>query len=148
VYLDPALLDMGQYSWGIVQHEFGHQVDFLLLNDSQRAQLAQSLGGSGWWPDGSGTHSSFTCERFASTIAWAYWPSPSNSLRPQSPSDEAGAMSPAAFRALLAQVVDEPSLAATPAVAPPGEKVYAPPVALKARPKAKSTFAVTRSVGF
>lgn len=121
VYLDPALLDQGEFSWGIVQHEFAHQVDFLLLSDADRARLQQALGGVSWWPDATHQHSDFACERFASTLAWSYWPSPENALRPQSASDEAGAMAPAAFRALLAQVL--PGAPTTPA---PPPKVHAP----------------------
>src|SRR4051795_1911163 len=28
VYLDATLLDSGRFAWGVVQHEFAHQVDF------------------------------------------------------------------------------------------------------------------------
>src|SRR5690348_8450730 len=28
VYLDAGLLDSGRFAWGVVQHEFAHQVDF------------------------------------------------------------------------------------------------------------------------
>src|SRR5262245_29576671 len=31
VYLDAGLLDSGRFAWGVVQHEFAHQVDFFLL---------------------------------------------------------------------------------------------------------------------
>src|SRR5215218_699307 len=33
VHLDSTLLDSGVFSWGVVQHEFAHQVDFLLFDD-------------------------------------------------------------------------------------------------------------------
>ncbi len=44
-------------------------------------------------------HGAYGCERFASTLAWAYWPSAQ--MRPMSPGDESAAMKPARFRALL-----------------------------------------------
>jgi hypothetical protein len=113
IWLDANLLDSGIFSWGVVQHEYAHQVDFFLLNDTRRAMLA-GLGGKAWWatggtassaPNGTLTHAELTSERFASTLAWAYWPSPSNSMRPTSTTDESAAMAPAAFRALLAKVL-------------------------------------------
>ncbi len=113
IWLDADLLDSGIFSWGVVQHEYAHQVDFFLLNDTRRAMLA-GLGGKAWWatgaaasgaPNGTLAHADLTSERFASTLAWAYWPSPSNSMRPTSTSDESAAMAPAAFRSLLARVL-------------------------------------------
>lgn len=107
VSLDPQVLDMGTFSWAIVQHEFAHQIDFLLLNDSERARLAQAIGGVEWFPsDGALPHAAYTCERFASLVAWAYWPSAENSLRPRSATDEAGGMQAPAFRALLSQMLN------------------------------------------
>jgi hypothetical protein len=110
LWLDSALLDSGVFSWGIVQHEYAHEVDFFLLDEGKRAALAPQLGGQSWWP-GAGAplaHGQLTCERFASTLAWAYWPSARNSMKPQSRNDESSAMAPAAFRALLAQVLAAP----------------------------------------
>jgi len=110
LWLDSALLDSGVFSWGIVQHEYAHEVDFFLLDEGKRAALAPQLGGQSWWP-GAGAplaHGQLTCERFASTLAWAYWPSARNSMKPQSRNDESSAMAPAAFRALLAQVLAVP----------------------------------------
>jgi hypothetical protein len=113
IWLDANLLDAGVFSWGVVQHEYAHQVDFFLLDDARHAQLA-GLGGKAWWasgalvgnaPNGTLTHGDLTSERFASTLAWAYWPSADNSMRPTSKGDESAAMAPAAFRALLAQVL-------------------------------------------
>jgi len=86
LWLDSALLDSGVFSWGVVQHEYAHQVDFFLLDDAKRAALAPELGGQSWWR-GAGAplgHGQLTCERFASTLAWAYWPSARNSMKPQS----------------------------------------------------------------
>ena len=113
IWLDGTLLDSGIFSWGVVQHEYGHQVDFFALNDSRRAMLAV-LGGKAWWaagaatsgaPNGTLAHAELTSERFASTLAWAYWQSPSNSMRPTSPNDESAAMAPAAFRSLMTRVL-------------------------------------------
>lgn len=104
VYIASSLLDAGRFAWGVVQHEFAHQVDFFLLNDTTRAQFMQQLGGSTWCEDDAGglKHSDYGCERFASTLAWAYWQNPQNCMKPQNKSDiESNAMTPAAFRALL-----------------------------------------------
>ena len=110
IWLDADLLDAGTYAWGIVQHEYAHQVDFFLLTSAARVQLLGSLGGVSWWqatpaaraPDRTLQHAQLASERFASTLAWSYWPSPANALRPQSRNDEAGALAPATFRRLLA----------------------------------------------
>jgi hypothetical protein len=129
VSIDPELLDMGVFSWGIVQHEFAHQIDFLLLDDSDRAQLAQAIGGVQWFPrDGAFPHSAFTCERFASLVAWAYWPSPQNVLRPRSTIDEAGAIPAPEFRALLSQMLN--ISASPPDSSPMSAKVFAPELPL------------------
>jgi hypothetical protein len=106
IWLDANLLDAGRYSWGFVQHEYAHQVDFSLLDDSQRAVLLDRLGGRTWWWDQPGlAHAEHGCERFASALAWAYWPSKDNALRPTSRRDESAAMQPAAFRRLLGQLL-------------------------------------------
>jgi hypothetical protein len=114
IRLSAELLDSGRASWGIVQHEFAHQVDFYLLDDTVRLRLARALGAkASWWPSrapGLG-HRAYACERFASTLAWAYWPSRHNVLRPRSRRDEAAAMQPARFRALLAELLADNSLA-------------------------------------
>jgi hypothetical protein len=113
IWLDADLLDAGNFSWGVVQHEYAHQVDFFLLDDARHAKLA-ALGGKAWWasdgqtasaPNGTLAHADLTSERFASTLAWAYWPSTANSMRPTSKSDESAAMAPAAFRTLLSTVL-------------------------------------------
>lgn len=132
VYLDATLLDSGRFAWGVVQHEFGHQVDFFLLDDAKRVLLQQRLGGKDWCYTTPGlAHGDHACERFASELAWAYWPSADNSLRPSSASDEAGALPPAAFRALLAQLLGVPSVAS----APPATKAFAPAPQKPAKPK-------------
>jgi hypothetical protein len=102
IELDPALLHVGRFAWGVIQHEYAHQVDFFMLDDAARAVLASRLGGESWWQTPSGlAHDALTSERFASTLAWAYWPSPDNVLRPSSAGDEAGGLAPVTFRALI-----------------------------------------------
>src|SRR3954465_13502011 len=44
IWLDEALLDAGRFSWGVVQHEYAHQVDFGALTDAMRAKLTGLLG--------------------------------------------------------------------------------------------------------
>lgn len=115
IWLDADLLDSGVFSWGVVQHEYAHQVDFFLLDDAKRATLEQALGGSDWcYGVANLAHAAYGCERFASTLAWSYWPSPDNSMKPQSPHDESAAMAPAQFRALVAQLLAAPSANTTP----------------------------------
>ena len=106
IWLDANVLDAGRFSWGVVQHEFAHQVDFQLLSADARNRFALLLGGSAWC---GGTlafaHGDYGCERFASTLAWSYWPSASNCMNATSSSDESAAMAPAAFRAALAEAL-------------------------------------------
>jgi len=136
VHLDSALLDSGRFSWGVVQHEFAHQVDFLLFDDSTRAFLNLALGGSDWCYGVPGlAHSAYGCERFASELAWAFWPSPDNSMSPVATRGESAALPVAQFRSLVAQVLGQPTLA-TPTAA----KAFAPatkPAHTKAKPKAR-----------
>ncbi len=108
IRLDANLLDAGMFAWGVVQHEYAHQVDFDLLDDAKRARLLQLLGGSAWCDQTLALpHDEYGCERFASTLAWSYWPSPENCMRPESATDESAAMPPARFRAVLASIFDE-----------------------------------------
>jgi hypothetical protein len=124
IWLDAKLLDWGRYSWGLVQHEYAHQVDFLVVTPEARAQLAAALGGSDWcWGTPGFDHADYGCERFASTLAWAYWPSRDNSLRPTASFQESAALPATEFRALLARLLGTPAapqLEATgrPAAAP------------------------------
>jgi hypothetical protein len=46
-------------------------------------------------------HDEYGCERFASTLVWAFWPSKHNAYRPSSRNDESAAMEPTRFRALV-----------------------------------------------
>jgi hypothetical protein len=122
VYLDGSLLNSGRFAWGVVQHEFGHQVDFLLLDDSKRALLRSALGGKDWCYSVAGlAHSDYGCERFASELAWAYWGSSDSSMSPAATRGESSNMPVAQFRALLAQLLAVPSLATVTPV-----KAYAP----------------------
>ena len=105
VTLDADLLDAGRFSWGVIQHEFAHELDFLVLDDADRTALTALLGGQSWWPSAGLSHGELTCERFASTLAWAYWENTDNVMRPTSAADEAGATSPGAFRALLSHLL-------------------------------------------
>jgi hypothetical protein len=108
IVLDADLLDAGVFAWGVVQHEYAHQVDFLLLDDADRAALLRELGGDAWcyidlWE--ALHHASYGCERFASTLAWAYWPVRANCMQPTRGDDEAAALPPVQFRALVDRVL-------------------------------------------
>ncbi len=106
IHLSSELLDKGRASWGTVQHEYGHQVDLFLLDDADRKKLRRALGGYAWLPKTEAVpHAERGAERFASTLAWAYWQSQGNSMRPRSAADESAAMKPARFRALLDRVL-------------------------------------------
>lgn len=133
IWLDSALLDSGEFSWGVVQHEYAHQVEFELFDDATRARLDTLLGGVVWYPTIAGLkHEQYGCERFASTLAWAYWPSTQNSMKPtSSPTDESAAMPPAQFRALMASLlgVADPPVATANAA----QRGYAPPRATQRR---------------
>lgn len=109
VWLNTDLLRAGSFSWAIVQDEFAHQIDFLLFDDAARHTLRAALGGKAWcYADSRGLrHRDYGCERFASTLVWAFWPSSRNSYRPRSASDESAAMKPAPFRALVSRLVSQ-----------------------------------------
>ena len=82
IVLDANLLDAGRFSWGVVLHEFAHELDFLLLDDAERAELASLLGGGSWWASPGLGHDDLTSERFASALAWASWPARDNVMGP------------------------------------------------------------------
>jgi len=68
-----------KYAWGIVQHEYAHQVAFFLLDAPARRRVQAWLGGSDWCSeDETVAHDDQACERFASSLAWAYWARPRN----------------------------------------------------------------------
>jgi hypothetical protein len=112
IWLDANLLDAGRFAWGVVQHEYAHQVDFALLTPATRAQLHSVLGGTAWsGPEG---HSTLDCERFADLVSWAYWGSADNVMKPLSAQDEGGQVTPTVFRAALAAIL--PGLPTAPQV--------------------------------
>ena len=117
IFLDARLLDSGPFAWGVVQHEYAHQVDFAVLDDAARTRIGAALGTSTWCYDDAQLlqHDAYGCERFASTLAWAYWQSPDNCMRPAALGVESGAISPAAFRALLVSVLGPAAQPAVPA---------------------------------
>ena len=134
IWLDADLLDAGSFAWGVIQHEYGHQVDFFRLTDANRTELLPLLGGDAWWdpPGVTLPHHQLAGERFASTLAWSYWPSPENSMRPQGPGDESAAMPPARFRALIQRILN---LSPLPSPAPAVVQ-HAPPT--KTRPPTRN----------
>jgi hypothetical protein len=101
IWLDVDLLDAGTLAWGVVQHEYAHQVDFFLLTAAARTLLLQDLGAKTWCPDNAVRRDLLGCERFASALAWSYWPSADNVMRPAAPR----AFSPARFRSVLNTVL-------------------------------------------
>ena len=104
IWLDSELLAHGRAAWGIVQHEYAHEVDYFLLDSKLRARLERLLGGKTWWPDGRFRHDQYGAERFASTLSYAYWPSPHNMLLRDAHA-EATAMRPARFRQVLDSIL-------------------------------------------
>lgn len=138
ISLDSDLLHAGRFSWGTIQHEYGHQVDYFLLDEAKRTRLFPLLGGKCWRQTCAARHDELTSERFASTLAWSYWPNGANTMKPEGPRDESAAMKPGAFRALLAQVLGVPNtVSATLAQASDG--VWATSrAAAKAKAKAKA----------
>lgn len=112
IWLDANLLDAGTFSWGVVQHEYAHVVDFAVLTDPMRAQLNVLLQGTAWW--GSTAHAGLGSERFADLVSWAYWTSPGNVMRPRSAQDEGGQVTPAVFRAALSSLLPGVPLVAQP----------------------------------
>lgn len=114
IWLDSNLLDAGIFSWGVVQHEYAHQVDFFLLNDAKRQALNTALGGRDWCYSVAGlAHAQYGCERFASTLAWAYWPHAQNVMKPSGAKDESAAMAPAKFRQLMGTMIGAPTTVPT-----------------------------------
>jgi hypothetical protein len=107
MWLDPSLLRAGMFSWAVVQDEYAHQVDFFVLDDTQRAILKDVLGTSVWChSDQPGlAHGAYGCERFTSSLVWAYWPNAKNAYRPRSPNAEAS-VDPWRFRSVLGSLLD------------------------------------------
>jgi hypothetical protein len=106
LWLDRGLLATGRFAWATVMDEYAHQVDFLVLDAPRRLLLQERLRASAWCYETSGlAHGANGCERFASMVTWAYWPSKDNTYSPASSSDESAAMPPAEFRQLLSSLV-------------------------------------------
>jgi hypothetical protein len=108
ISLDSNVVDAGQLAWGTIMHEYAHQVDYVVLDDAKRTILQSAIGGRSWWFQPDLVHSDLTSERFASTLAWAYWPKPANLLNPAELGVESGAMAPAKFRTLLNRLIGVP----------------------------------------
>ena len=100
IWLGRRALVHGRAAWGLIQHEYGHEVDYFLLDARARASLDRALGGKTWWPNGRWRLDQYGAERFASTLAWSYWTSPHNTLVRYARA-ESTAMRPAAFRRLV-----------------------------------------------
>jgi hypothetical protein len=111
LWLDPALLRAGVFSWAVVQDEYAHQVDFFVLNDAQRAVLNDVLGARVWChADRPGlAHAAYGCERFSSSLVWSYWPSTANAYRPLTAGAEA-TLAPWRFRYVLGGMLDPSSV--------------------------------------
>jgi hypothetical protein len=62
IWLDSRMLAHGRDAWGVVQHEYGHEVDYFLLNAESRARLETLLGGKTWWLDGRFRHNQYGAE--------------------------------------------------------------------------------------
>jgi hypothetical protein len=102
IWLDAGLVSSGRFAWAAIQDEYAHQVDFSRFNAATRERLTGELGARDWCYGVSGLHhDEYGCERFASTLVWAFWPSKHNAYRPTSPSDESAAMAPPQFRTLV-----------------------------------------------
>ena len=92
-----------RYAWGIVQHEYAHQVAYLLLDEGDVQQAREALGGEDWCYETPGVaHDDHACERFAATFAWTFWPSADNNQRSEA------VMSPKAFRSLMSRLLPAP----------------------------------------
>ena len=89
-----------RYAWGIVQHEYAHQLDFLLFGHRERWAIRRVLGGKDWCYERRGVaHDDHGCERFATMVAWSHWRSPDNLQGPGWASRPP--VRPAAFRRLV-----------------------------------------------
>jgi hypothetical protein len=107
ITLDGSLLDAGIFSWAVVQDEYAHQVDYLVLGDRDRSILNRELYGRVWChSDKPGLpHADYGCERFTSTFVWAFWQVRQNPYKPMSRTDESAAMAPARFRSLMQELL-------------------------------------------
>ena len=79
IWLDPRLLAAGRFGWGVVQHEYAHQVGFFLTGSYERARLMRVFGTRAWCHETRHhSHGANACERFAALLTWAHWRSPWN----------------------------------------------------------------------
>jgi hypothetical protein len=108
IWLDSHLLRAGRFAWATIQDEYAHQLDFFRFDESTRRRLTSELNAKDWCYTVEGlAHADYGCERFASTLVWTFWQSPENAYRPTSRRDEAAAMAPSRFRALLTQLLTQ-----------------------------------------
>lgn len=113
IWLDPRLLAAGRFSWGIVQHEYAHQVAFFLFGKKERARLARFFGARAWCYERAELHhDGQACERFASALAWAYWPSPHNVARPHGRTHGLSSAASPRVRRLAADLLGPPAVRA------------------------------------
>jgi hypothetical protein len=109
VWLDRGLLASGRFAGPTIMDEYAHQVDFFVLDDAQRSLLRERLRADAWcYEVDSLAHSAYGCERFASMLAWAYWPSKASAYRPRTRACETAAMPAPEFRRLLDSLVGAP----------------------------------------
>lgn len=102
IWLDARLVSSGRFAWAVIQHEYAHQVDFFRFDAATRERLTDQLDARDWCYGVTGlNHAEYGCERFASTLVWAFWPSKDNAYRPTSSNDESAAMPPPQFRTLV-----------------------------------------------
>lgn len=106
IWLDADLVDSGRFGWASIQDEYAHQVHFSRFDTGTQQRLTTELGAQDWCYGAAGlAHGRYGCERFASTLVWAFWPSKDNAYRPTTSSDESAAMAPARFRALVSELL-------------------------------------------
>ncbi len=106
IWLDAGLVSSGRFAWAAIQDEYAHQVDFSRFDAATRKRLTGELGARDWCYGVTGLqHAEYGCERFASTLVWAFWPSKHNAYRPTSSSDESAAMPPQQFRTLVTDLL-------------------------------------------
>jgi hypothetical protein len=106
VWLNRELLASGRFAWATVQDEYAHQLDFFRFDDLTRRALTARLKAKDWCYGVRGLrHADYGCERFSSTLVWSYWQSKDNAYRPGSGNDEAAAMEPKRFRALISELL-------------------------------------------
>jgi hypothetical protein len=92
-----------RYAWGIVQHEYAHQIAYRLLDEGDVREARAALGGEDWCYETPGVaHDDHACERFAATLAWAYWPSAENNQRSEA------VLSAKEFRTLMSRLLPAP----------------------------------------